>query len=84
MTFIIGIDPQKATHTAVAIGCDERELATIAVRATRRQTDRLLGWAEPYEKGSGPQKVLRISRTTADTGGRLRTTRTDKYPDRRL
>jgi transposase len=50
MTVIIGIDPHKATHTAVAIGCDEKELATITVRATRRQTDRLLGWADPFEK----------------------------------
>jgi transposase len=50
MTVIIGIDPHKATHTAVAIGCDETELATITVRATRRQTDRLLGWADPFEK----------------------------------
>ena len=50
MTVIIGIDPHKATHTAVAIDCDETELATITVRATRRQTDRLLGWAEPFEK----------------------------------
>jgi transposase len=50
MTVIIGIDPHKATHTAVAIGCDEAELATVTVRATRHQTDRLLGWAEPFEK----------------------------------
>ena len=50
MTVIIGIDPHKATHTAVAIGCDETELATVTVRATRHQTDRLLSWAEPFEK----------------------------------
>ena len=50
MTVIIGIDPHKATHTAVAIDCDETKLATITVRATRRQTDRLLGWAGPFEK----------------------------------
>jgi transposase len=49
MSVIIGIDPHKATHTAVAIGCDETELATITIRATRRQTERLLGWAEPFE-----------------------------------
>ena len=40
MTVIIGIDPHKATHTAVAIGCDERQLATVRVRATdNRSTD---------------------------------------------
>ncbi len=37
MTVIIGIDPHKATHTAVAIGCDEGELATVTIRATRQQ-----------------------------------------------
>ena len=48
MTIIIGIDPHKATHTAVAIGSDESELATVTVRATRQQTDKLLLWAEPF------------------------------------
>ncbi len=47
MTVIIGIDPHKASHTAVAIGRDEQPLAEIKVRATRQQTDRLLAWAEP-------------------------------------
>ncbi len=28
MTVIIGVDPHKASHTAVAIGDDERELGT--------------------------------------------------------
>lgn len=50
MNVTIGIDPHKATHTAVAIGCDERELATITVRATKQQTDRLVEWAKPFEK----------------------------------
>jgi transposase len=48
MTVTIGIDPHKATHTAVAIDGDEAELASITIRATRRQTDRLLQWAEPF------------------------------------
>jgi hypothetical protein len=34
MTVIIGVDPHKATHTAVAICGDERELAKVTVRAT--------------------------------------------------
>ncbi|MHB8458103.1 MAG: IS110 family transposase [Acidimicrobiales bacterium] len=49
MTIIIGIDPHKATHTAVAIGSDESELATVTVRATKQQTNKLLSWAEPFE-----------------------------------
>ena len=48
MTVIIGVDPHKASHTAVAIGCDEREMAKVTVRATRQQTAKLLSWAEPF------------------------------------
>ena len=47
MTVIIGIDPHKSSHTAVAIGCDERTLGQIKVRATCNQTAGLLSWAEP-------------------------------------
>jgi len=47
MTVIIGIDPHKLSHTAVAIGCDEQALGQIKVRATCNQTTRLLSWAEP-------------------------------------
>src|SRR5258706_7540180 len=50
MTVIIGVDPHKASHTAVAIGDDERELGTVKVRATRRQVAQLLSWAESFEK----------------------------------
>ena len=47
MTVIIGIDPHKASHTAVAIDCDEHSLAEIRVRATCQQTEKLLAWAKP-------------------------------------
>ena len=43
MTVIIGIDPHKASHTAVAIGRDEQRLAEIRVRATCQQTDEAVG-----------------------------------------
>jgi transposase len=45
MTVIIGVDPHKASHTAVAIGDDEGELGRTRVRATRRQVPQLLAWA---------------------------------------
>jgi transposase len=48
MSVIIGVDPHKASHTAVAIGGDEREVAKITVRATCQQTVKLLAWAEPF------------------------------------
>jgi transposase len=49
MHVIIGIDPHKASHTAVAIDGNETELCAKKVRATRRQVDELIGWAEPFE-----------------------------------
>ncbi len=49
MTVIIGIDPHKATHTAVAISGSERELDRKKVRASGGQVEQLVSWAEPYE-----------------------------------
>lgn len=47
MSVIIGVDPHKATHTAVAIDRSESEVARARVRATRKQVPQLLRWAEP-------------------------------------
>jgi hypothetical protein len=47
MSVMIGVDPHKATHTAVAIDGAEAELARVRIRATRKQVPQLLGWAEP-------------------------------------
>jgi len=47
---IIGIDPHKATHTAVALDGNELELGEIQVRANVTQLKRLLAWAAPFEK----------------------------------
>jgi hypothetical protein len=47
MSVIIGVDPHKATHTAVAIDRSEAELARARVRATNTQVPQLLRWAEP-------------------------------------
>ena len=48
MQVIIGIDPHKATHTAVAVNGSEDELSRLKVRATRAQVDKLLRWAAPF------------------------------------
>jgi transposase len=48
MAVMIGVDPHKGSHTAVAIDSDEVELATITVGATRRQVSELLGWAARF------------------------------------
>ena len=47
---MIGVDPHKGSHTAVAIDRDEAELARSKVRASRRQVDELLAWATPFEQ----------------------------------
>ena len=47
MSVIIGVDPHKATHTVVAIDKAETEFARARVRATRKQVQQLLRWAEP-------------------------------------
>jgi transposase len=47
---MIGVDPHKGSHTAVAINGDEVELAKLRVRATRRQVDQLLDWAAPFDQ----------------------------------
>jgi transposase len=50
MNVMIGVDPHKASHTAVAIDGDEDQLSSVKVRATHRQVDQLMDWAEPFDK----------------------------------
>ena len=50
MKVMIGVDPHKGSHTAVAIDDGENELAKVKVRASRRQLDQLLEWATPFEE----------------------------------
>src|SRR5471030_2358211 len=45
MMVLIGIDPHKATHTAVAVDKEETALAELTVKADRHQVERLLKWA---------------------------------------
>jgi hypothetical protein len=47
--FIIGIDPHKGSHTAAVIDRDEQLVDAVLVRADRRQRDRLLQFAAPFE-----------------------------------
>jgi transposase len=42
---IIGVDPHKGSHTAVAIDGSERRLGRLRVSAADDQAARLLGWA---------------------------------------
>ena len=42
---MIGIDPHKSSHTAVAIGSGEEPLGELQVHACPSQAEQLLGWA---------------------------------------
>ncbi len=48
MTIMIGIDPHKASHNAVAIDNSELVLDELRVRACAKQTDQLRSWAVPF------------------------------------
>ena len=48
MTVMIGIDPHKATHTAVAINENEVVLGEFKVPATKAQTQLLCDWAQGF------------------------------------
>jgi transposase len=45
---MIGVDPHKATHTAVAISAAEEPLGELQVRACAAQAERLLAWAAAW------------------------------------
>ncbi len=47
---IIGIDPHKGSHTAVAIGADGTVISSVRVIASRRQVDRLLAFASQWPR----------------------------------
>ena len=50
--FIIGIDPHKGSHTAVAVDRDKTVVDTIRVDADVHQRARLLAWAARFEPRS--------------------------------
>jgi transposase len=45
---MIGVDPHKGSHTAVAIGAAEEPLGELRVRASAVQAQRLLAWAAAW------------------------------------
>ena len=45
---MIGVDPHKASHTAVAVSTAEEPLGELRVRACVAQTERLLAWAAAW------------------------------------
>ena len=47
---MIGIDPHKASHTAVAINAAEEPLGQLRVRASASRAGRLPGWAQAWPR----------------------------------
>ncbi len=45
---LIGIDPHKGSHTAVAIDGHETQLGELRLRSSKQQCDRLLEWASMF------------------------------------
>ena len=45
---MIGVDPHKGSHTAMAVGADEGPLGQVRVRASAAQAERLLAWAAAW------------------------------------
>jgi hypothetical protein len=45
---MIGVDPHKGSHTAVAISAGEEPIGEVRVRASAVQAQRLLSWAAAW------------------------------------
>ncbi len=52
MMVMIGIDPHKATHTAVAIDSNEHVLDEFTLRSSNTQVQRLRSWASQFDDKS--------------------------------
>ena len=47
---VIGVDPHKGSHTAVAIDEHEQQVARVQVRSGPRQVEQLLAWADEFSE----------------------------------
>ena len=80
---MIGVDPHKGSHTAVAIGAAEEPLGELRVRASAAQAERLLAWAAAWPErtwaveGAGglgyllAQQLLAAGEQVLDVGPKL-------------
>jgi transposase len=50
MAVMIGIDPHKGSHMAVALDASEGFLGELRVRSASNQVERLVAWAAPFEE----------------------------------
>lgn len=59
MTVMIGVDPHKGSHTAVAVDGGEQSLGEMRVRSGPKQLERLLKWAEQF-----PERTWAVENAT--------------------
>ena len=59
MTVMIGVDPHKGSHTAVAVDSGERSLAELRVRSGPKQLEGLLNWATAF-----PERTWAVENAT--------------------
>jgi hypothetical protein len=59
MAVMIGVDPHKGSHTAVAVDETEQSLGGVRVRSGAAQVDRLLAWAASF-----PERTWAIENAT--------------------
>jgi transposase len=83
MAVMIGVDPHKASHTAVAIDDKERLLGELRVRSSADQVERLLSWAARWPErtwgaeGAGglgyllAQQLVAVGETVLDVQPKL-------------
>ena len=83
MAVIIGVDPHKASHTAVAINQAEQLLGELRVRSSADQVERLLAWAVKWPQrtwaveGAGglgyllAQQLVSVGETVLDVQPKL-------------
>ena len=84
MQVIIGVDPHKASHTAVAVDEREDELAQMSVRATRTRSQRLLAWAAAVPDADvGDRGSRRDGLPAVPAARRCRRTRRERAGDAR-
>jgi transposase len=59
MMVMIGVDPHKGSHTAVAVDSGERSLAELRVRSGPKQLEGLLNWATAF-----PERTWAVENAT--------------------
>jgi len=69
---MIGVDPRKASHTAVALSAAEEPLGELRVRACAAQAGRLLAWAAAWPQRTWAGRGRRWHRPPAGPAAGVR------------